>query len=506
MGGSVVSWENALPLVALASSLVTGIMIFFLSERHSSLRSFLNMLGATLKIIVVLAMFHGFLADNSVYQIRFTLALGFDFLLRVDFLSLVFLSLSSVLWFLTTIYAIGYLEGSPNRSRFFGFFSLCVTACTGIAMAGNLVTFFIFYEFLTLVTYPLVVHRGTGNALRAGRIYLWYNVSGGAVLFVAIVYLYTLAGPFDFAAGGVLADLANNEPKWLLQFLFFLLILGFGVKSALVPLHGWLPVAMVAPAPVSALLHAVAVVKAGAFGILRVVFYVYGQDFAASLEVLFPLSLIAAITIIYASLRALLQNDLKKRLAYSTVSQVSYIILGAALLSPLAVVGGLVHLIHQGIMKITLFFCAGNVAETLDVHKIDDLNGIGKRMPLTMGLFTIAAFGMIGIPPVAGFISKWYLALGGLQAGKFWVVVILISSTLLNAAYFLPIVYVVWFKEPQTEWQPCQNCGYLETRWTLLLPTFATAFLSLTAGIWAGWQWSPLGLSEKIAQGMGILP
>ncbi|GAB6191402.1 proton-conducting transporter transmembrane domain-containing protein [Desulfocastanea catecholica] len=499
------NWDYALPLITLATSLVTGIVIFFLSEKHSTQRSLLNMLGATLKILVVSAMTWGFLAYDKEYETRFTLALGFDFLLRVDFLSLAFLALSSTLWFVTTIYAIGYLEGSPHRSRFFGFFSLCVTATTGIALAGNLITFFIFYEFLTLVTYPLVVHRGTEKALSAGRIYLWYNVTGGAVLFVAIVYLYTLAGPFDFKAGGVLAELTGKDSRGLLQFLFFLLILGLGVKTALVPLHGWLPVAMVAPAPVSALLHAVAVVKAGAFGIFRVIFYVYGQNYAASLGVLFPLTLVAAVTILYASLRALTQNDVKKRLAYSTVSQVSYIILGATLLSPLAVMGGLVHLIHQGIMKITLFFCAGNLAETLNLHKIDELNGIGRRMPLTMGLFTIAAFGMMGTPPVAGFISKWYLALGGLQTGQFWVVGVLVVSTLLNAAYFLPVVYIAWFKEPDPH-LPLQSYGSLETRWTLLLPVFATAFFSLAAGLWAGWQWSPLGVSDKIVQGMGILP
>jgi len=502
----MVNWQDLLPLITLASSLGTGIVIFFLSEKHSTLRSLLNMFGASVKVIAVAVMSWGFLVHDVDYQMRFTLALGFDFLLRVDFLSLVFLSLSANLWFLTTIYAIGYLEGSPNRSRFFGFFSLCVTASTGIALAGNLITFFIFYEFLTLVTYPLVVHRGTEKAIRAGRVYLWYNVSGGAVLFVAVVYLTTLAGSFDFTAGGVLAEIAGDEKRNLLQFIFFLLVLGLGVKTAMVPLHGWLPVAMVAPAPVSALLHAVAVVKAGAFGILRVIYYVYGKDYAAALGVLFPLSLAAAVTILYGSLQAMHHKDFKKLLAYSTVSQVSYIVLGMTLLSPLAVVGGLVHLIHQGIMKITLFFCAGNVAETLGFHRIDELSGVGRRMPLTMGTFTIAAFGMIGIPPVAGFISKWYLALGGLQDGQLWVVAVLVISTLLNAAYFLPIIYIVWFRVPEAG-GPSENFqGLLETRWTLLLPTVITAFFSLGAGLWAGWQWSPLGVAEKIAQGMGILP
>ena len=497
--------ELWLPLLVLSSSLVTGIVIFFLSEEHSTLRSVLNMLGATVKVVGVFVMSWEFLVHDIDYQVRFTLGLGFDFLLRVDFLSLAFLSLSSNLWFVTTIYAIGYLEGSPNRSRFFGFFSLCVTATTGIALAGNLITFFIFYEFLTLVTYPLVVHRGTPEALQAGRTYLWYTITGGTVLFVAIVQLYVTLGTFEFTAGGLLGQTGPDQ-RFPLQIIFLLFILGLGVKSALVPLHGWLPAAMVAPAPVSALLHAVAVVKAGAFGIIRVVYYVFGSDFAASLGLLTPLAAAASVTIVIGSLLAMRQDDLKRRLAYSTVSQISYIVLGTALLSPLATTGALVHLIHQGIMKITLFFCAGNLAETLELHKVSQLRGVGRRMPVTMGLFTIAAFGMIGIPPMAGFVSKWYLLLGGIQAGRLWVVALLVLSSLLNAVYFLPIVYTAWFREPAGEWKTHRRSRWLEAPWTLLLPPLATAFFTLGAGLWAGWEWSPLGVVEKIITGMGVLP
>ncbi|MFP4316334.1 MAG: proton-conducting transporter membrane subunit [Desulfovibrionales bacterium] len=499
------NWSFWLPVIVLSSSLATGIVIFFLPEHRSKWRAFLNLAGALIKVVAVFVMSWEVLVHGEDYQIRFTLALGFDFLLRVDFLSLAFLSLSSNLWLVTTVYAIGYLEKSPNRSRFFGFFSLCVTASTGVAMAGNLTTFFIFYEFLTLVTYPLVVHRGTEAALRAGRTYLLYTITGGAVLFVAIVQITVLTGPFDFTPGGVL-DGVGAEFHPLLQVTFMLLILGLGVKAALVPLHGWLPVAMAAPAPVSALLHAVAVVKAGAYGILRVVYHVFGKDFAHELGLLGPLAAAAAVTIIFGSVMALKQDDLKRRLAYSTVSQISYITLGAALLGPMAAIGGLVHLVHQGIMKITLFFCAGNIAETLGLHKISELNGIGRRMPMTMGMFTIAAFGMIGIPPVAGFATKWYLCLGGLQTGSFWVVALLVTSTLLNAAYFLPIIHAAWFRSPARKWQTVRSVGRLETPWTLLMPTVATASFSLGAGVWAAWEWSPLGVAEKIAQGMGILP
>ena len=499
---TMTSW---LPLIVLCSSLFTGLIIFVLSEERSGWRTTLNMAGATVKVLGVFVMAWGVLVQGTVYEVRFTMGLGFDFLLHVDLLSLAFVSLSSNLWFLTTLYAVGYLEGSQNRCRFFGFFSLCVTASTGVALAGNLITFFIFYEFLTLVTYPLLVHKGTPQALAAGRTYLWYAMSAGAVLFLGVVSLQTLAGPFDFLSGGVLEAMGHIAP-WNLRIIFALLIIGLSVKIAFVPLHGWLPAAMVAPAPVSALLHAVAVVKAGAFGILRVVQDVYGKEFAAELGVLGPLATVVAVTIVFGSLRALMQNELKRRLAYSTVSQVSYIALGAVVLGPLATVGGLVHLVHQGIMKITLFFCAGIFDATRGVQRIDQMDGLGRVMPVTMALFSIASLGMIGVPPMAGFVSKWYLVQGGIQSGQDWVVALLMVSSLLNAAYFLPILHRAWFRPCASE----QNnlsvpawCGRLEAPWMLLLPTLATAFFSLAAGMFAGWEWSPLGVAEKVAAGRG---
>jgi multicomponent Na+:H+ antiporter subunit D len=492
------NWEYWLPLVTAATSFITGIAIFLLREEQSTWRTVLNMLGATLKLLLVGIMMWGMFVEGRQYEFRLSIGLGFDFLLRVDFLSLLFVLLSSVLWFVTTIYAIGYLRDSPHRSRFFGFFSLCVTASIGIALAGNLITFFIFYEFLTLTTYPLVVHRETEASLDAGRTYLWYTLTGGTVFFVGVAWLNVITGPLDFVEAGALEVFAA-EYRGQLIMIFIILISGLGVKAALVPLHGWLPVAMVAPAPVSALLHAVAVVKAGAFGIIRVVYDVYGIEFSSRLGLLTPLAVAAAITILYGSLRALVQDDLKKRLAYSTVSQISYIALGVGTLGVVATTGSLVHLIHQGIMKITLFFCAGNVAEALGLYKVSELNGIGRRLPLTMGAFTIGAFGMIGFPPVAGFISKWHLALGGLQAGQSWVIVVLLLSTLLNAAYFLPILYAVWFKAPDREWKTPKR-GFWEIHWTLLLPPVVTAALSVAAGVFAGSAFSPLGLAKFIAE------
>ncbi len=478
-------------LAILASSGIIGVIIFFLAEERHGLRAALNLFGATVKLILVGFITWGYV-DGQTYEVRYAFVLDFDLVLRVDALSLLFAGLSSTLWLITTVYAIGYMEGSPRRSRFFGFFSLCVTATMGITFSGNLITFVLFYEMLTITTYPLVVHRGTNVALDAGRTYLMYTVVGGTTLLVGVVWLHAIAGPVEFGGGGVLGEVAEGN-SWQLRAIFVVLVASLGVKAALVPFHGWLPTAMVAPAPVSALLHAVAVVKAGAYGIIRVVHYVYGSDLADSLDVLLPLAIAASFTIVFGSLRALAQEDIKKRLAFSTVSQLSYITLGAALLGPIAAVGALVHLVHQGIMKVTLFFCAGNMAETLGIHNVSEMDGVARRMPATMTAFTVGAIGMIGLPPIAGFISKWHLGLGALEAGQEWVILILATSTLLNAAYFLPPIYAAWFKQPHEEYPPAE--GRLETSWLLLLPALTTAMLSLLAGMLAAMPYSPLDLA-----------
>jgi multicomponent Na+:H+ antiporter subunit D len=438
--------------------------------------------------------------EGRVFESRLTLAPGLDLVLSADALSVLFVTLSTVLWLVTTVYAIGYLEHSPHRSRFFGFFSLCVSATVGLALAGNLMTFVVFYEALTLATYPLVAHRGMPDAIRGARIYLAYTLGGGALLLVGAVWLQTLAGPVTFTQGGMLGDLAGQHDTQLVV-IFLLLLAGLGVKAALVPLHGWLPQAMVAPAPVSALLHAVAVVKAGAFGIVRVVYDVYGVTLAESLGLLAILAVLASVTIIYGSVRALTQDGLKKRLAYSTVSQVSYIALGASIFGPIATVGGVVHLVHQGVMKITLFFCAGNYAETLGVHKVSEMDGVGRRMPWTTLAFSVGALGMIGVPPVAGFVSKWYLGLGAAEAGSEWVLAILVASSLLNAAYFFPILYRAWFREAPARWPeehiPARR---LETSAALLWPPVITALLALAAGLFASVPVSPLEWAQLIAR------
>ncbi len=481
-----------LPLLVVLSSFVPGIWIMFLREEQHALRTSLNMAGAVAKGLLVILMLQG-VAMGVSYEWRLEVLPGLAFSLVGDGLALLFVTLSATLWLVTTIYAVGYLEGSPNRTRFFAFFSLCVTATTGLAMAGDLFTFVIFYEALTWATYPLVVHRGSPEAIRAGRLYLIYTLTAGTVLVVGAVALYAQTGTVEFVAGGALDPLVVAESPLRYFAIFYLLLAGLAVKAAMFPLHGWLPVAMVAPAPVSALLHAVAVVKAGAFGVVRLLHSVFGIELATDMGVAMVVAMGAGFTIVYGSVRALNQDDLKRRLAFSTVSQLSYVALGAALLLPAAQIGGLVHLVHQGIMKITLFFCAGVLAEVLGVKKVSEMGGVGRRLPLTMGAFSVAALGMIGLPPMAGFISKWYLGIGGLGSDLVWVVPVLLASSLLNAAYYLPIIRTAWFEDRNAAWRDAGAGRRLEADWRLVLPAVATALLALGCGIFAGSDWSPLG-------------
>lgn len=493
------SWNPVMPLLVLATSMVPGLLIFGLREEWYWRRTVLNLAGAGLKLVLIGFMLVG-VARGAQYELRYVVMPGLELVLRADALAMLFVTLSAALWFLTTLYAVGYLEGAPERSRFFGFFSLCVAATVGVAMAGNLFTFFVFYELLTLSTYPLVVHRGTAKALRAGNIYLAYTLAGGAVLLTAIVWLHSLAGPVEFAHGGALGAVGPAY-QGQLRIIFLLLVVGLGVKAALVPLHGWLPNAMVAPAPVSALLHAVAVVKAGAFGIVRVVYEVYGVELAQALRLLTPLAIAACATIIWGSLRAALQDDLKRRLAYSTVSQVSYIVLGVALFGPLGTIGALAHLIHQGIMKITLFFCAGNYAETLGIHKVSQMAGLGRRMPLTTAAFTVGALGMMGTPLTAGYVSKNYLSAGADSAGAPWAAWVLVASSVLNAAYFLPILFRVWLMHPTPAWphEYIRQRGRRETGLLLLIPPLVSGVAIVAAALFADTAWSPLAWAKLVA-------
>jgi len=483
-----------LPLLVIAATLASAAGIFLTPPGRPGLIAPISLTGGAATLALVVAMGLG-VARGDTVETRLPFLPEAELVLQSDALSMLFAGLSASLWLITTVYAVGYLRDGPNRGRFFGAFALCVSATMGVALAGNLLTFLVFFELLTLATYPLVVHRGDEGSLRAGRIYLAYTLGGGGALLLGTIGVYALAGSGDFVVGGLLTWAGTPLPDAVAIVLFALLIGGVGVKAALAPVHGWLPLSMVAPAPVSALLHAVAVVKTGAFGIVRIVFDLYGVGYAQALGVLALLAGLAAATILWGSWRALRQDDMKARLAYSTVSQVSYIALGVALAHPVAAVGGIMHLIHQGVMKITLFFCAGAIAERTGVKRISAMDGMGARMPWTMAAFTVAACGMIGLPPTAGFITKWHLAQGGLAAGQGWVLAVMLASSALNAAYFLPILRRAWFRPPPDG----APAGGEEAGFALLAPPLATAALTLVVALLATSVASPLGWTRALA-------
>ncbi|MDZ4655152.1 MAG: monovalent cation/H+ antiporter subunit D family protein [Coriobacteriia bacterium] len=479
------------PILAPVLSLVCAGLIF-LTGRQTFWRRTWSLLAAVLKLGVIMSMLPGTL-NGTIYVFKlmdFTPGIGLGF--RVDALGMFFAIISSTLWLLTTIYAIGYMEPEQSKVRFFGFFALCVSTTVGIAFAENLLTLFLFYESLTIVTYPLVIHEETPAAFKAGKKYLAYTLIGGAFILLGTVLTYHTAGTLTLSKPGILT-LANGTQT--LTLLFVTLIAGFGVKAAIMPLHGWLPTAMAAPTPVSALLHAVAVVKAGAFGILRVIYNVFGVELLRQMNLTVWLAWLAAFTILTASFIALFQDNFKRRLAYSTVSQLSYIILGAALLTPMAAMAAIVHIANQAFAKITMFFVAGAIQRKTGKTSIREFAGIGYQMPYTMGAFTVAALSFVGVPLFAGFITKWYLSLGALEAGAWWFVVVMIASALLNAAYFLPIVYLAYFKAP-----PGTRFHVDEAPLTLLIPTVICALYVIVLGTTAEVPWMPLSLARTAVQ------
>ncbi len=475
------------PMLAPAISFACAGLVF-LTRRSRFWLYFWSLSAAAVKLVVVISMLPGALKGTVfVYKlVDFTPGIGIGF--RADALGMFFAAVSSTLWLITTVYAIGYMEPEHAKTRFFGFFALCVSATVGIAFAENILTLFLFYETLTICTYPLVIHEQTPEAMKAGRKYLTYTLIGGAFVLLGSVVTYDMAGTLTLSKPGILSLSAGVGP---LSWLLFAFVIGFGVKLAIMPLHGWLPSAMVAPTPVSALLHAVAVVKAGAFGLLRVFYNVFGVALLRELPLVKWLSWVAVFTIFAASFIAIFQDNFKRRLAYSTISQLSYIVLGATLLTPYGATAAIAHIANQAFAKITMFFVAGSIQRTTGKTQVHEFAGLGYRMPYTMGAFTVAALSFVGFPMFAGFVTKWYLSLGALQAGEWWFAIVMVVSSLLNAAYWFPIVYIAFFRVP-----PGTRVDVREARPTLLWPTLICAVYVVLLGLTTQVPGMPFSLAE----------
>lgn len=431
------------PFLAAVVSLA-AVPLIVLAGRRPNLRESITFGAGLLKFALVVSMLgvvlDGKVVEYSLFEVLPGLAISF----RVDPLGMLFALVASILWLVTSAYSIGYMRALNEhaQTRYYAFFAVALSATIGVAFSANLFTLYLFYEMLSLATYPLVTHHQDGEARVSGRKYLTYilGTSIGLVL-PAMLITYNLAGSLDFNSIGLLSGV---DSRGLLLVLLLMFVFGFA-KAGLMPFHGWLPAAMVAPTPVSALLHAVAVVKVGVFSIFRIITGVFGVDLLKSMNLNDIVLILAAITVIVASLIALSQDGLKRRLAFSTIGQLAYIVMGAALLSPKGLTGGMLHIAMHAFGKITLFMCAGAIFVATGKKYISEMVGIGRRMPVTMIAFFIGAMSVIGLPPTGGFLSKWYLLLGTIEADQMPMLFVLLFSSLLNAAYFLPIVYKAFF-------------------------------------------------------------
>jgi NADH-quinone oxidoreductase subunit L/multicomponent Na+:H+ antiporter subunit D len=438
--------SSVLPLAAVLLPAL-AIPFVYVFRSRPNLREAWTFLTAAATLVVV-----GVLVNaDATHVTALGSVAGVDFTLRGDAAGLLFALLAATLWIVTSLYSVGYMRGlnEGSQTRYFAAFAGSIAATMGVAFSANLFTLFVFYELLTLATYPLVVHDGTAEARSAGRTYLAYTLGGGVLVLAGVVLVGVLTGTFAFVPGGIV-DIGGADPM-LARAAFALLAVGFGVKTAVMPLHGWLPMAMVAPTPVSGLLHAVAVVKSGVFALSRTVLYVFGPDVTWDLGMGLPLAVAAAVTMLVAGVVGIRQDNLKRGLAYSTIGQLSYIALGLALATPVAVFGALLHIVAHAFMKITLFFAAGVIYVETGEKYVSDLAGVARRLPLTMTAFAVAAAGLVGFPLVAGFVSKFTMVVGAAGGPAPVFAAVYLLAGLLKLLYFWPIVYAAFFGERGAE-------------------------------------------------------
>lgn len=466
--------QSNLIILALCLPLFTALGILA-TRQQANVRETITLIGSTQLAITVWVII-GYVFNGAQLELNLLeLMPGIYIKFSVEPLGLIFAFVASLLWPLTSIYSIGYMRGNneENQTRFYFFFAISILCAIAIAFAGNLITLFLFYEALSLATYPLVTHKGNDDAKRGGRIYLGVLLTSSLALFLpAIIWTYSATGTTDFIPGGIVS---GSMPEYAILILAFLFLFGIG-KSAVMPVHKWLPAAMVAPTPVSGLLHAVAVVKAGVFSITKVMVYIIGIEPLAAVGGSNWLMYTAGFTLVTASFIALRQDNLKRRLAYSTVGQLAYVVIATLLLAPVSAVAASLHIVAHAFGKITLFFAAGSIYTAAHKTEISQLDGIGKRMPWTMAAFAVGSISMIGLPPTAGFISKWYILMSALQTQQVFAVIVIIISTLLNAAYFMPIVYSAFLK-PEIKGSPDISHG--ESPLPIVIAITATASLTV---------------------------
>ncbi len=460
-----------------------------LARGDQNQREGVSFIAAATTFLAVLTMVPGVLSGTIFQFTLFKLLPGISVTFAADGLSMIFALIATFLWGFATSYNVGYMRSLREhaQTRYYFCFAVAIFGALGVAFAGNVFTLYLFYEVITVFTYPLVAHHQDKEGFLGARKYLVY-LMGTSKLFLlpAMVLTYVLCGTLemnftDIVAGIFPPDVVAEHPN-LVRLTYVLYIAGLA-KAALMPFHNWLPSAMVAPTPVSALLHAVAVVKAGVFSVSRIILSVFGTETMDVLYLGIPTAYVAAFTILAASFIALTKDDIKARLAYSTVSQLSYVVIGVALLTPSGVEGGLLHIPNHAFSKITLFFGAGAIYVATHLRKISEMNGLGRRMPWTFGAFALASLSMIGMPPVCGFVSKWYLLNGALQADQVILMAALLLSTLLNAGYFVPIFYRAFFMAPKPEANIEQ---YSEAPKVMVIPLCVTAGISLLLGIFPG--------------------
>jgi multicomponent Na+:H+ antiporter subunit D len=492
---------SLLPLAAIVIPITVAVFIV-VARRSPNVRDAILVVGAVVTFATIGAMLPAVLDGQVPTTSLGELVPGLELSLRADGMGMLFALLAGSLWILASIYAIGYMRGdqAKNQTRFYAFYALCLSTAFGLAFAGDLFTFFVFYELLTISTYPLVTHKGNDAAIAAGRKYLGYLISGGVLVLFGLAIVYIATGDVTFAPGGFVGDAMGPG---LTATAFVLFAVGFGTKAGLMPLHAWLPAAMVAPTPVSALLHAVAVVKGGVFAFGRLIGFVFGPDVLGDLPVSTIVAVVAGTTLVIASVIALRQDHLKRRLAYSTIAHLAYIVLGFALLSTDAFDGSLLHIINHGALKITLFFAAGAIHIHLHLDHVSELDGIGRAMPWTMGAFALASLGLAGLPPMGGFVSKWYLVLGAYEGEAFVFAAIMAFGGLFTAGYLFPIVYRAFFRPA-----PTPLADHPRTRRDasplMVVPLCVTAGLGLLLGL--GDLFGVYGIASDVAASvMGVV-